>query len=101
MAKTMKKKAPIAKAQAKRAPTKKAAAKSAKPMKAQKPKKMAKEHGEGSFMWKLLKKKEAERLARQEGDKGSSKFNMHKMETQLPTGVQGYSRFAGPRRRAA
>ncbi|MGZ3722974.1 MAG: hypothetical protein ACXVA9_08600 [Bdellovibrionales bacterium] len=91
--KAVKKKAPAKKAPA----AKKAAKKIAQPVKKAKP---AKEPQQESFMWKLLKKKEAERKQMQEQNK-KSKFNMHAPENQLPTGIQGYSRFAGPRRKAA
>ena len=92
--KTVKKKASTKKAPA----AKKAATKVAQPVKKAKP---AKEPQQESFMWKLLKKKEAERKQMQE-QKKSSKFNMSASDSnRLPTGIQGYTRFAGPRRKAA
>jgi len=99
--KTVKKKAPAKKAApASHKPAKKVAKKAVK--KTMQPVKTAKpthEPQQESFMWKLLKKKEAERKQMQEQNK-KSKFNMH-AENRLPTGIQGYSRFAGPRRKAA
>jgi len=94
----------MSKAVKKKAPAKKAAPKKAAPKKMAQPAKVAKpaqkEAPQESFMWKLLKKKEAERKRLQE-EKKSSKFNMHGQDELLPTGVQGYSRFNGPRRKAA
>jgi hypothetical protein len=99
MAKTVKKKAPAKKAMAKPAP-KKAAAPKAEPVK--KVAKPAPQQEEpGSFMWRLLKKKEAERKRLQE-ERKNSKFNMNSANSpQLPTGNQGFGRFHGPRRKAA
>ena len=89
--KSVKKKAPAAKA----LPAKKAKTK-ALPLKTAKP---SSEPQKDSFMWKLLKKKEEERKQNQELKK--SKFDLHASNDQLPTGIQGYTRFAGPRRKAA
>jgi hypothetical protein len=59
------------------------------------------EEPEGSFMWRLLKKKEAERM-RLSDEKHKSLIGGHK-DGQLPkpNHQQGFSRFAGPRRKAA
>jgi hypothetical protein len=76
-------------------PTKKtAAAKTAMPMKAMP------QHEQGSFMWRLLKKKQAEReaLAKQNT---KSKFNMHPTNEAAPSKVENFAKFHGPRRKAA
>ena len=94
-----------------KAPAKKSAAKSqakkamkpakkAQPVKAAMPMKAMPKHEEGSFMWRLLKKKQAEReaLAKQNS---KSKFNMHPTNEAAPSKVQSFAKFHGPRRKAA
>jgi hypothetical protein len=97
MAKTVKraKKTPAAKKAAKPAIAKAAKAKTAKTaMNGQM-------HSQpDNFMTRLLKKKEAERMAQNQRSKNSN-FAMHSSHTQLPTGNQGFGRFNGPRRKAA
>ena len=73
-----------------------AAQKPAKKVAAQKPTLMQKDEQRAGFMWRLLKQKEAERLDSQKKNSGFS----FKSESAHDPHAKGFSRFAGPRRRA-
>lgn len=65
---------------------------------AKKPKKV---ESKVSFMWEFLKKKEAERKRLAEQNQSSLHFKKSDGQLPVPAHQQGFSRFAGPRRRAA
>ena len=88
MAKALKKKTA-----SKKAPVKKAKKKVSTPR--------VEKETQGGFMWKLLKKKEAERALRNEQNKNLQNQGPGNHHGQVPTRHEGFSRFAGPRRRAA
>jgi hypothetical protein len=99
MAKTMKKKT-VTKPSSKKAPAKKPSTPKARVTKSAaapaKAKKAALPDKQDNFMWRLLKKKEAERQKMKDAPQGH-------LPTQGPGAIgslsNGFSRFAGPRRR--